>query len=272
MARSEARWLGAKSRMPFWGNLGIVIVAGLATLGEARAQIVNVQPLVGRSDTPGWNGTVDGSADVRTGNTRLLVLGASAQVRFRTGPSVYFLLVRGELARRGGDELVERHFEHLRYRRNLWGPLFLETFVQYQVDAIRRLAVRAVAGMGPRVEIVHSGLFELAAGAQPMFEYERLADDGKLEAGEAISSARLSSYAQVLVTPMPGFKLAQTAYVQPRFDDPKDHRILHELEALFSVNKHLAFKMSLASLYDSRPPATVGGLDSTLKSTVQVSF
>lgn len=67
-------------------------------------------------------------------------------------------------------------------------------------------------------------------------------------------------------------RLGYTLYVQPRFNEFEDVRVLSETEILISANKHLSFKLSLGVAADTAPPIGVRLVDARRKASIQVSF
>ncbi|WP_437671679.1 DUF481 domain-containing protein [Sorangium sp. So ce131] len=239
----------------------------------ASAQIVNVHPLVAANGgKEGLSVTVDGSADVRTGNTRLLALGGSATAGYRAGRHQVFLMARAEFSQEAGDPIVNKDLEHLRYRLSVKGPLEAEVFLQHDRDAFRRLALRALAGAGPRLRVAPIPGFEAALGLALLLEHERLSSGAEPDAGDEVFDARLSTYLVLATSVTPHLTLGNTFYLQPRLDRAGDVRVLSESSLLAAVTKHVSVKMSLSSAYDAQPPAGVLPLDATLKSALQLSF
>ena len=171
----------------------LVAASALRSL-PAAAQIVNVQPLIAaqQSAVDGLRFVAEGSADVRSGNTRLVSLSANGHVEARRGRHLFFLLARGDFGERSGDPFVSKDLEHLRYRITLTGPVEAEAFVQHDRDAFRRLALRVLGGAGPRLRLRPFGGFEAAVGAAVMVEHERLGDGDQADAGAESDDFRLS--------------------------------------------------------------------------------
>ncbi|WP_437731520.1 DUF481 domain-containing protein [Sorangium sp. So ce1335] len=239
----------------------------------AGAQIVNVHPLVAANGgKDGLAVTVEGSADIRTGNTRLTALSGSTIAGYRAGRHQVFLMARAEFSEENGDPIVDKDLEHLRYRISITGPLEAEAFVQHDRDDFRRLALRALVGAGPRLRVAPFQGFEAAASVALMIEHEQLASGPEPDAGARVTDARLSAYLVLSSSVTPHLKLGNTFYVQPRLDRPGDVRVLSETSILATATKHLSLKMSFGSAYDAAPPAGVAPLDAALKSTLQVSF
>jgi hypothetical protein len=238
------------------------------------AQIVNIQPLIS-AETEKKQGpslVIEGAADVRRGNTSLLSVSGSAIGQYRSGRHLVFLLARGDFAESQDESIVNKDLEHLRYRLGLVGPLLGEAFVQHDRDEFRRLSLRAIAGIGPRVRIAWFTNFESAVGVAYMFEHERLAEGDYRDSGASMVNHRLSSYFVLSTRVPPSLEIGLTAYLQPRLDAWRDVRVLSETSVLAHATKHLSLKLTLTSAFDSLPPASVAPLDTTMKGSIQANF
>ena len=122
----------------------VVVLVFFALLRSASAQIVNVQPLLGKDLRDGWTVYGEGALDYRTGNVSLLQTTGSAVVRFVRDRHTVFLLTRGEYGVRNlgatNDKFLARHFEHVRYRLRVWRPYDVELFAQNDSDQFRPVA------------------------------------------------------------------------------------------------------------------------------------
>jgi putative salt-induced outer membrane protein YdiY len=252
-----------------------IVLAALALAlapATAAAQIVNVQSILSRDAPAGFSGSIDASVDWRTGNTELLVLSAAPVVRFRDGDHLIIAIVRGELGIAAGDRIVAKTFEHLRYRRRFSPWLTAEAFVQHEYDEFRRLELRAVAGAGPKLELWQTPAFELSWGVAYMLEHEVLDDRQPIDAGLAVTRHRASTYLMARGAIADRLDASQTVYAQPRLDRPADTRVLAETLLTVHATVRVAIKISFTLAYDSEPPASIEALDTTLKSSVSVSF
>lgn len=250
-------------------------IAGLAwfaAVPAAHGQIVNVQPLLAAPEEAPASGAVEGALDVRTGNTRLMLLSASALGRVRSGRHSWFVLLRYEMGVQGGERFLDKDFEHLRYRFELLEALQLEAFVQHDRDEFRRLAARLVWGTGVRVPFHPAEPLELALGAAYLWELERLSSGPEPDSGAVSVSHRLSSYATLQLRLDEHLQLGQSTYAQPRWDRPDDIRVLNETELLVSLREELRLKLSFALGYDSLPPAGRRKLDTASKTSLQLRF
>jgi hypothetical protein len=252
----------------------LLVASSLLAARPAAAQIVNVQPLIAsnKGAVDGETVVAEGSADVRSGNTRLVSLSASGLGEVRRGRHLIFLLARGDFSEKSGDPFVNKDLEHLRYRIALTGPLEAETFVQHDRDAFRRLALRVLVGAGPRLHLQPFGGFEAAVGAAVMVEHERLGAGDARDAGAESDDLRLSTYLFLSTDVGPRLKLGNTTYVQPRLDRFRDVRVFNELALIARATEHFAVKLTYTSAYDSAPPDGVIPLDTTLKGAIQINF
>ena len=251
---------------------GALLALALAGPAAARAQIVNVQPLLKDDDKAGLSGAADISADWRTGNTQLLLLSVSAIGRLRADRHLLFLLVRGDLGIQGESRFVRKDLEHLRYRVDVLERLQLETFIQHDADEFRRLALRSLWGAGARVVAYEGPWLNAVFGLAYMLELERLASGSQPDAGEERLSHRVSSYAVLRLRLSDMLRASQTVYVQPRLDYLNDVRVLSETELLISLAEHVALKVAVTAAYDSLPPSGLSALDTTSRLQLHLAF
>lgn len=226
----------------------------------AQARIINVESAASRKVDEGFSAEFSGALRWSTGNTNISRGSATAGLLFLDGPHRIFFSGRAAYGYENGEVSVNEFFEHLRYRHRLTELFSAETFVQHEYDEFRRLQFRALFGLGPRIEFVFRD-FEIAVGTAWMLEVERFSDDGASDAGEEEINHRWSSYLSTGGELAEGIALTHTFYVQPRFDDFSDHRLLSESAAVLDVREWLAVKFAFTAAYDSRPPATVESLD-----------
>lgn len=234
----------------------------------AEARIVNVQSAASRKAEEGLTTEVGGSLLWSTGNTDEAQVSAVLDVLYLTGPHRIFFTARGRRGIEEGKTFANNVFEHLRYRRALSGLFSGEAFLQHEYDEFRRLQFRALFGLGPRLEFVLSENWELALGSAAMLELERLSNDDAIDAGRRERNLRWSNYLAAGGEPTEGIALLHTVYVQPRFDDFSDLRVLSESAAVLDVKRWLAVKLAFTAAYDSRPPADVERLDTNFTTSL----
>lgn len=252
------------------GTLRRIWIACFALLlpAVAGARIVNVQSAASRKADEGLSAELAGAILWATGNTNVTQASAMLDVLYLDGPHRIFFSGRATRGIEDGKTFVNNLFEHLRYRYALTRLLSGEAFVQHEYDQFRRLKFRALFGIGPRIEFVFSEDWELALGSAWMLELERLSDDGAPDAGRKENNHRWSNYLAAGGEFTEGIAFTQTFYAQPRFDDFSDFRLLNETATVLDVKTWLAVKISFTAAYDSRPPAEVERLDTSLTTSL----
>jgi hypothetical protein len=255
-----------------WAGPLFLLLALLAPR-EAAAQIVNVQALFDEATSPlGASGGAELSLDWRTGSTDLLVVRGLMLGQWRTEKHTLLGVARGEYGYAQDDLIVSKVLEHVRYRYRFVDWLQGETFVQHELDAFRRLRLRALVGAGPRFTLWSTEEGSLVLGVAAMLEYEQLRHDELPDAGARTVDPRLSSYALGRVRLLENLSLVETLYVQPRLTRFSDVRVLNDTSLVVDVNKRLTFSTGLVLTYDAAPPATVSRFDTQLRSGLGVKF
>ena len=253
----------------------VVLFAAIACLTPtlASAGIINVQSILATEADEGVSGSLSGSADWRTGNVDFLFLSTTPVARYRAGDHLWIGIVRLERKTTGGDiVLVSRTFEHLRYRYRFNDQFLLESFAQHAFDGIRRLNLRAIGGVGGKLDIVNSKSFGLAVGVAYMLEYERIQNDMEIDAGDTDLAHRASTYVVAHYDLDDRVQLVETFYGQPRLNDFGDSRLLSQSQLVIKLTKRVSFTTAFTISYDSAPPETIEKLDTALKSTLTIEL
>ena len=178
----------------------------------------------------------------------------------------------------------EAHFSnnrlvHVRYNRELTARMWWELYSQYEYNEFLLLDSRLLVGTGPRFAVVDNDRVGVWLGTSAMIEEESLNPEG-VDASEEVSryNLRSSSYASLTLRPSESVSWVSTAYLQPRFDDLDDHRIVAESGLKFEIGKGIAGTMNVRFRHDSQPPQTpegaapIVGTDVMLKNGLKFSF
>jgi hypothetical protein len=253
-----------------------LVLVGLAGLGRrADAQIVNVQGQLAKPP-PGDGVTAQAELKLewREGNNSFFDVGGGASVLYRRGRMLGLAIARGEYGNAGGGVAIARKsFEHLRARVAIDCRWRWEVFGQHEYDAFRRLVVRAVAGTGPALQILHQDNVGVLAGAAYLFEFEQLdTRAGTIDAGVRSIASRASTYVTGTETAGPTVSISETVYVQPRIDEPSDVRVLGELSATVKLSRRFALTNEFTAAYDRTPPDGIRRYDTQLKVGVLAAF
>jgi Protein of unknown function, DUF481 len=243
----------------------IVVVALLCS--SVRAQIVNVQGAIAK---PPDNNAVVGQVELKLnwaeGNSPAFDASGGASVLWKHDQILSLVQVRGEYGTALHVENTAKTFEHIRERISLGCVWRWEAFVQHEYDQFRRLSLRTLVGTGPALQLMNEPDVAILAGATYMFEYEALDNRmGTNDAGARYDEQRASVYLTGREVLVENVAFVQTIYVQPRFDDLSNYRLLGDAALEVKLTKRVAVTDGLLVDYDSRPPQGVRAWDTSLK-------
>lgn len=226
---------------------------------------------LGQSE-PGLSGGLGAGLSLKRGNTDFLEVTGNSWAQYRHDIHSYLLHARGAVGEQNDERFSSNAFAHARWT-GMWHPrIGSEVFGQLEYDAQVRLQWRALAGTGPRFVVVQAQSVELFAGSGWMIEYEQLDIPLTDPHPRETVAHRWTNYATVKVQAAEVLQVLTTVYVQPRFDDFADVRVLGESELLVSVTE--AFKLTTTARvrHDSRPPQDVERTDLVLQSGFELHF
>jgi hypothetical protein len=250
----------------------VVAVGVLVAPGEARAQ-VNVEGLRKSFTTPGVHGKLGGSITTYNGNTQGTELGGSALLGYRAGQELVYVSTNANYANFGGEVSVANAFLHFRYNHTLTPLVTGEAFAQGESDRFRRLRLRTLVGVGPRFTLVESDDLVLFYGVSYMFEHTTLGESVADTPVRPADVHRMNNYAALALVLEPGRAvLANTLYVQPRFDDFGDVRLLDVLGLDVTITGMLTASLQATLRYESPVPEPLKRADLMVKNMLGVSF
>lgn len=250
----------------------LAVLLLLLVPAPCEAQIVNVQSVLATEAQEGISGSIKTSVDWRTGNVDILRLTGLGTARFKHGQHLVVAILKGDFGKASGTRYLAKSFEHIRYRLHLSDLVTFESFVQHEYDQFRRLELRALLGIGAALRLLSSKRYNLSWGVAYMPEYERIRDDDESDAGAEYINNRVSSYILGAIELNKRVQLVQTIYAQPRVDELDDIRLLSESQFVVQITERLAQTTAFVAAYDSRPPAAIEKLDTSLKSSLTYSF
>ena len=223
-------------------------------------------------EVEGFRSTLGADIALESGHTELFEIGA--RVRFDFRRERHYTFATGELryGTQEGNPFRDRMFGHLRYNYQLLPRLVAEAFTQLQRDRFARLQLRVLAGGGLRIRYFNRKTVKLFQGTTPMYEYENL-DQAPLDHHPAtVSTARWSNYLNLRLQLTEETQFNATVYVQPRFDQWSDMRVLNQAALTVHLTEAVRLVTEFRLNYDSRPPDEVESLDLALQNGVEVSF
>ena len=260
-------------------------------------------------DHPGWSGGLDFGLALLRGNVDFLDVGGGARLEWQrfdrattegtnpasdtgasdTGASDSgasealevppwlrqraFLSASARHAAQGSRTFANQSFVHARWSAMWRRRVGTDLFAQHQFDELLRLRVRALAGLGARLVLVHRRVFRVWAGTGAMVEHERIRVDDGAPDPRRTTVARWTSYLALRLSLADRrLVLQSTTYVQPRFDAIADYRVLNDLQLLAVVSTQLASGISLAVWHDRRPPTGVRRTDVRLLASLKIAL
>lgn len=268
-------------------NRLMFMIFGLFLLApEAYAQTVNAEKLTRGEAEEGFSAQITGSFALRRGNVTVTDIGGGLHGQYQTlHPQLeedetpayvrnrWLAFGSARYASNAEDVFVSQSFTHVRWTSMWLKRLGSEVFAQHQFNEFQRLQARVLGGVGARAKIVHSQPFNVALGSGYMTEFERITDGSAVDSRRETVSHRWTSFLNVkLALFEENLMLQNTLYIQPRFDDLSDYRLLEELEAEVAVTSVFSMGTSLTVAHDSTPPAGVGSSDVSLLQTIKFSF
>ncbi|MBX3232424.1 MAG: DUF481 domain-containing protein [Labilithrix sp.] len=207
----------------------------------------------------------------RTGNTRTLTFSGAVFGGLTGGDHLAFMRASADYGEAVGVTTVSRWTAHARYNYRATEIVALEALAQVQHDRFRRMAVRDLYGAGLRFNYLNWKYLELFAGTTYLFEHERISASGPYF-GENNYWHRWSNYAGVDFRATPTVDLSSVTYVQPRFNQFSDFRLLSETYVSFTITKILSARVSGSLWFDNDPPAGVLKYDLEIKNTLTIKL
>ena len=238
--------------------------------GQAFAQ-VNVEPLRQQVTERKFGVRVNASATTYAGNTQGVIFGSAALVGGRTARHFGYLDLSGDYTRLSGVVSVAKWFAHLRHNLQISPDWWWEEYGQLESDRFRRVQLRELVGVGPRVRALHHRVFELFFGTSYMVEATQLDSIDQNPEGEG-TFERWSNYVAATFNPDERIVLSTVNYVQPRIDRFSDYKILSVSGVDFKITDHLHSRVSATARYESHAPSDVRHVDLELKSSLELVF
>lgn len=226
----------------------------LATTAQAGVILNTLQGF--EWDEPGWSGGLGAAFSASGGNTESLELEGGGRVQWRNDRDRWQLLAAGSYEESGGAETERSLVFHLRQNHRLADRLHTVVFAQRQHNPFQRLQSRWLLGAGLRWDLHDEGRDQVAVGATPMLEIERLEDED-----DHHTTVRVSTFLLLARTLSEGVRLDGVGFYQPAWDDPLDFRASASLALSVEVAGALDLRAGYGVEHDDAPPAGVAATD-----------
>lgn len=215
---------------------------------------------------------LDLALEYSEGNTNAIGGEGAFTARYHTPEALFLAIADGAYGEEDGSKYQNKSTVHLRYFQRLLPGMGFEFFGQNQYDEFRRLALRALAGGGPRFTL-HSSFYEISAGVSYFYEYNRYGDDlGYSDAGERAYYHRLSHYVYLYLALKDNLSLNSTLYYQPSVNEWENYRFFASSSLTVSLVKGLSLSLSHSIVYDSEPPQGVKKRDHAFQTSVRFAY
>ena len=222
-------------------------------------------------DLAGWSGSVGGSFSLTGGNAEIYNLGGRVKIDYRKGRNDGFVVGTLRFLQQGDVVGLKSFFGHLRYNYDYQTWFTQEWFTQYEFDEIRLLERRILVGTGLRIKVYKTKQIHLYVGTTPMLEHEEL-DQSIQDEDRTVTVGRWSNYFSFKGQPREDIIFVNIVYVQPRFDDFGDFRILNETGLTIQLFKHVSLGVNLNLRHDTDPPGALKKTDFTLLNTLSFTL
>ena len=232
------------------------------------AQIVNIESQRLQSDTLGWLGSFGTNFLFEKNAVQIVNVNLNAHVEYKTPKSLYLFIGNYNFLKGGGETLSDNLFYHLRYNYKINKWLRWEAFTQLQQNNVTGIALRLLAGTGPRFKISLNKQLAFYAATAAMYEYEKEQTTPPVYH----HNIRSSSYISFTYKPVENTELTGTLFYQPLYKKFSDYRILNEINLKFKIIKHYSFIAGWYYLYDSAPAAATPKLNYSVSNGIQYNF
>lgn len=258
---------GQMSRSILWWVLG-----GLMACAAMAAGQVNIEKMRGAETPDGAAAEFKVDLSLKEGNARVRQVDMALRGEYGGAQGWGLMLVQGDFGWSDGRRFSNDGLVHL---RQVWGwrpGAWLEGYGQVDYDLSRALAFRGLVGGGLRLRLYAKGKTTLGWGTGYMLEREHL--DGPSPAGQdrRVWAHRWNNYITVRWAFSETARLLWTSYAQPRFDLPRDTRLLVDGRLGADVGTRVGLVMTVKLRYDSQPPTGIEGVDLGVKSGIVLSF
>ena len=233
-----------------------------------NAQIVNIENQRLQSDTTGWLGSLGTNFLFEKNAVQVVNINLNAHVEYKTPKSLYLFIGNYNFLRGSGQTLSDNLFYHLRYNYKINKWLRWEVFTQLQQNNVTGIALRLLAGTGPRFKLYRNKQLALYAATAAMYEYEKEQTTPSIYH----HNIRSSSYISFTYKPAENAEVTGTLFYQPLYSKPGDYRILNEINVKFKIVKHFSFVTGWFYLYDSAPAASTPKLNYSISNGIQYNF
>ena len=243
----------------------------LFTIQSLQAQIINIEDKrVALGDSIKLKGFGDLGLNMYRNDKKSLTAKANVQLEYVNRKHFVLLLSGTNLIRTEGvANVLNDGFMHLRYNYDLPNRWVYEAFAQGQYNERTSVLFRGLMGTGIRLKLKHGKKQRYYLGLSYFVESNQFKDSTTRQLDN-----RLSGYISYNIAFGEKSRFVHTTYLQPRFKDFQNIRVSSEASLLFNISKHLTFRTTFNTAYDSDPrlPESVPDWIYTLTNGIRFEF
>ncbi len=250
---------------------GFIITLFFLTIHNLNGQIINIEDKrVALGDSIKFKGFGDLGVNFYRNDKQSMTFKANMQLEYVNRKHFVLLLSGFNLIRTEGvANTLNDGFTHLRYNYDLPKKWVYEAFVQGQYNERTRVLFRGLMGTGIRLKLKHGKKQRYYIGLAYFLESNQFKDTTARQLDN-----RLSGYLSYNINFGEKSRFVHTTYVQPRLDNWQNIRVSSEASLLFIISKHLTFRTTFNTSYDSDPrlPESVPDWIYTLTNGLRFEF
>jgi hypothetical protein len=233
---------------------------------------VNAERFRPAGEMDGLHAQVDGSFGLKAGNVNWAQVGIGTRVEYLMGLHTPLIYAKLSMARRDDAQILNDGFVHARWTAMWLSALGTDVFAQLQYNEFLLLRTRALVGAGPRVIFLDQPWARGAITSGYMLEHESLNLPEDATHPAMMLNHRWTNTLTLGLKLAPQVTLGNTIYIQPRFDDFTDLRILDEADLAIAIGANLSIVSALSFRHDTRPPDGLASTDVAVSQALRFSF
>ncbi len=212
-------------------------------------QILNVEKKRDGLDKKGWQGNIDFTAKYTKNTSDVFQFSNKTKVSYKKDLNTFLVITDLKLIKKNTEDIINRGVIHLRYIKQVENSenLKFESFGQAQFNAVQKINLRSLLGVGYRFQVLGNDTINLNFGTGIMYEHE----ESVLKTYQkAIRSTNYISFNWDIKNK---WKLRLISYYQPKIGNLIDYRISTETALSYQISKQFSIVSIVTSLYDTKP-------------------
>ena len=266
-----------KSRVFMIKMITVVLMGTYSFIGFSQS-IVNTEKLF-KENKNGFSFSSEINGNLIYGNANISILRFSLNSGYFKDKWSLKFLSGGQNIVQENDNLNTSLFSQLRFNYFIRQDFRFISFFQLQSNNILLLNRRALGGLGLRknlIEVSDSSVKINFDGTFGIIQEQEILNGTDLTSQEnenlETNYLRSSFVLNVLLEIKDKITLINTTYLQQRFVDLKDYRILNEVNLNIPISKSLTITFDFEFRFDSKPPSILGNKDFNTTAGIRYTY